>query len=552
MAKPTRYTQEMYDEYIEQGYWTSDMTCEFWNRNAIKHPGKEAFVDPKNRLTWLQAKQQSDRLALGLLELGFNKDDVLVMQLPNCVESFLIRCACQKAGILCATPLTTLRQREMEYILKRLEAKGVVIPWKLRGFDYFDMIKQVHPSLPALKHIFVVGEEIPQEALSIKDMCQQVSEKKHTEDYLESTKFHFTEFAVIGLTSGTTGFPKFVEHPIVYRILLSRLTRYAVKLVSDDIILCAANSVAGLGGVLCYDGAAAEVGAKVVMLERWDAEEGLRWIEQERVSVLGAVPAQLASIVDHPDFRKRNLSSLRCIVSAAAALPSELRMNLEATTGARVVNIYGTFDGGAIANTNIDDPPEVRLRKVGRPQFGTEIRLVAEEGTKAEDMIGDIFIRGPSTCSGYYRDEEATKLAWGTLGKHGWFAVGDVVQMDELGSLDIIGRKKDLIIRGGQNIYPEEIETILSTHPKILRVAVVGMPDPIMGEKACAYVIPKPGEQFTFDEMVHYLEGFKLAMYKLPERLEIRESLPITGTDKIAKGLLREDIRNKLKADGKI
>ena len=192
----------MFAEYGEKGYWGTTTLADLWDRNARDYPDKEAVVDSKTRLTWAQAKQWINRLALGFLELGIKKGEVIVIQLPNCVELCLLRLACEKVGALCLPILRTFRHKEMEYLLNYTEAVGVVIPWVFRDFDHFKMIAELRPNLPRLKHVFVVGDEVPEGATSIKQMTQDPLENRYPSDYLERTKCPANEFSLILQTTG--------------------------------------------------------------------------------------------------------------------------------------------------------------------------------------------------------------------------------------------------------------------------------------------------------------------------------------------------------------
>lgn len=214
MAKPTRYTPEMFREYTSKGFWTSTTFAELWDRNAREYPNKEAVADSRTRLTWAQAKQWIDRMTLGFWELGFQRDDVIAIQLPNCVELCLLRVACEKAGIICMPLLRTLRHREVEQILSQVKAAGVIIPSEFRDFDYVQMVKEIRPNLPKLKHVFIVGDTITEGTIPFIDIVQQPLEKKYPSDFVAGQGHAATEFTLVFHTTGTTGFPKFVEYPI--------------------------------------------------------------------------------------------------------------------------------------------------------------------------------------------------------------------------------------------------------------------------------------------------------------------------------------------------
>lgn len=545
-----RFTEEMIREYFAKGYWTEDTTSSIWERNAMLYPDKEAFVSSTRRLTWFQVKEISDRLAWGLIEKGFRKGDILFVLVPNCWESYVIRVACEKAGVICLTALMTLRESEIEYILKNFNANSIVIPWKFRSFDYYDAIREMQPRLPHVENIFVVGEEVPPGTISIQAMLEDPLEERFREKGFEETRIKATEVSTIACTSGTTGLPKGVEHAQCSRIAAARHYAEAVNLRREDIVLNIVSGVAGLGAAFCYNGSAGLVGAKSVLLEAWSPESTFQLIEKEKATVLVAVPAQLAQLIKDPNFKHYNLSSLRCISTGTAPLPARLATEIEETLGIPISNCYGQLDGGVVTHTTIDDPPEIRRTTVGRPAEGMIVKLLDEEGREVPE--GEIAYCGPATNGGYYNDPESTLRAWGALGLGGFFRSGDLGRFNERGDLILIGRKKEVIIRGGQNIHPVEIESLLLTYPKIRSAAVVPMPDPIMGEKACAYVSLNPGERLTFEEMISFLRGKKIASYKLPERLEIMEEMPLRGYQKVAKRELQEDLLRKLKIEGKV
>ncbi|MBP9561695.1 MAG: acyl--CoA ligase, partial [Syntrophorhabdaceae bacterium] len=232
------------------------------------------------------------------------------------------------------------------------------------------------------------------------------------------------------------------------------------------------------------------------------------------------------------------------IRSAGGYLPPQVAEEAERRYKAIITSDLGTQDVGSVSGGTIDDPGEIRRRTVGRMLPGNKVRLLDDNGNEVkEGEPGQLWFRGPHAPAGYYRDPESTAAVFD---KDGWTTTGDIVKFED-GFLWIMGRAKDMIIRGGQNIYPAEIEGILNEHPKVANVAIVGYPDKEMGERACAYVVPKPGETFTKEEMVKFLKSKKLAAYKLPERLEVVDSLPIVGdSGKVDKKALKADIEKKV------
>ncbi len=548
MAFAARYTQAMMEEYVKKGQWKLVSWPEVWDENAQKFPNSEAVVDSKTRLTWAQAKQWIDRFALGLLEMGFKKDDVVVIQLPNSVELALMRLACEKAGVLCAPVLRTLRNKDMEYILGFTGAKGVVIPLEFRGFNYLDMINEIRPKLPNLKHVFIAGDTVPEGCVSVKSMRDKPLEKKYPEGHLRKYTYDPREVSWISHTSGSTGFPKFVQIPTAARRSLCEGQVQVLRLTQKDVIGVLSPATGGPNIITYW--AAALVGAKLAMMEHFEAEEAMKLIQKEKITVAGLVPTMLAGLLRHPNRTKYDLSSMRAWYCAAGTPPFQLVKEMEDAIGAKVVQAYGAVDFGSATNATLDDPIEVRVLTAGKPVNGARLKLVDDDGKEVrQGEVGEVWGTGPAGVGGYFKDEKAT---WESWTKDNWYRTGDLGKINEAGNLVIVGRKKEMIKRGGQNVYPIEIEKLLLTHPKVLDIAVVGMPDPEMVEKACAYVVPKAGQKFTFDDMSDFLKEKGLAPFKIPERLEILEKMPMLAADqKIDKKVLKADIIEKLKAEGK-
>jgi non-ribosomal peptide synthetase component E (peptide arylation enzyme) len=542
-----RHTQEMIDRYIREGFWGGRGFPGIYEQNAKNYPHKEAFVDSKTRMTWAQAEKWIDRLALGLCEFGLKKDDVLATQLPNLIETALLRPSLQKCGVLELPLLMTLRSVEVEYILNLTEAVGIVIQPKFHGFDYLKMIKEIRPNLQKFKYIFVIGNEVPEEAISVDEIIRQPHEEKYPEEYLKKVEIRSGEVMTLMTSTGTTGVPKIIEYP---HMLPSISRAVAWCLTRDDIIGVFSPIIAGTAATAWMT--APVIAAKIVLLERFDAEEALRLIEKENITIINCVPAQITMMVRHPNFKKYDMSSVRLMNYAGAPIPYHIAEEVENKIGCKLITHYGAAETGAPTITYPDDPPEVRRITQGRVVHsgGYELKLIDDDGNEVpQGEVGEVITRGPGVSSGYYKDPEATSAAWGRE-PDGWYHFGDLAKYDKSGNLTIVGRKKDMIIRGGQNIAPIEIENILITHPTVYNVSIVPMPDPVMGEKACAYVIPKQGQKLTFDEMISFIRQNKVASYKLPERLELVDRFPMTENGKILKRELTADITGKLKAEG--
>ena len=287
------------------------------------------------------------------------------------------------------------------------------------------------------------------------------------------------------------------------------------------------------------------------MLEEFKPEAALKLIEDEKPTIVAGVPAQLIAMVTHPDFDQYDVSSLRCFVWAGSPLPYDMALKAEERLNTKIVGCFGALDIGIFAMSDISDPPEVRHLTAGKLFPGMDFKLIDDKGKDVpRGEVGTFYCRGPSSFGCAWKDMEYTIEVWGSLSKDAWATTGDFGKIDGHGNLSIVGRKKDMILRGGMNIYPPEIENLLLTNPKVKSVAVVPMPDQVLGEKVCAYIIPMDGKVFVFDEMISFLKEKKIAPFKFPERLEVVKGFPMSGDGlKIRKEDLARDIADKLKRE---
>jgi non-ribosomal peptide synthetase component E (peptide arylation enzyme) len=551
--KPVRYDREEIERNLKEGYWDKTILSDYWDKNAKQWPNKEALVDSiGTRLTWAQAKQRIDRIALALVkDLRLERDARLMVQLPNCVEQVLVRLACEKAGILSIAEMTTFRQTEIKEIASLTQAVGIVIPKEYRGFDHYQMMKELQAELPHLEHIIVMGDDVPKHCTSLKEIMEHPYEEQYDVGELDARKLDSIEEVGFLVTStGTTGLPKLIEHRIAAReIWTAKAHIRNWQLGPDDCVLAIAPLAGAAGGTPAYV-TAPVAGAKIALEYVYREEGTLEFMEKERVTVIALVPTQLARLLQLP-LHKYDLRSLRIIKTAGGYLPPPLAKEAEEKFHCPILGTYGTQDTGSISGVPITASEEQRYTTVGRLHPGIEIKILDDQGRKVKPgEVGTLWFKGPGNAIGYYRDLDKTMSE--AFDKDGYATPGDLVMMGEDGYLKIMGRKKDIIIRGGQNIYPREIEDYLLAHPKVTNAAIVPMPDTVMGEKACAFVTVKKGEKFTFDEMVEYLKSKKIAMFKFPERLEVVESFPIVGdSGKVDKKVMAKMIADKLKAQDK-
>jgi non-ribosomal peptide synthetase component E (peptide arylation enzyme) len=411
---PTRFSEK---EYLHDTYLKDLTLSDLWDRNAKVCSDTEALIDSKTRLSWRQANIWIDRLALGIIESNFNKNDVLVVQLPNSVLLNLFRVACERAGCLCLPLNIAFRMKGLAYTLRFVNAKGIVIPYELRNFNFFKMVSDLSHQVDSLKHIFIVGNDSPEGTISVDKMLHEPIEERYEKNFLERTKCKAMEFSTILTTTGTTGFPKFVEYPICSRMEVAKDLSEKWKINADDVIAILAPTGGGpnVAGYLI----APLVQAKVVILERFDSEASLQLIEKEKITVITAVPTMLIKIIEHPHFSNYDLRSLRLIVSAGDVIAYETARRVEKMMRAPLCQFYGSVDSALNCATSPEDSKETRLRTVGKPARNIEVKLIDDKGFPVSDgETGEIICRCGGEFSGYFNDLRSTFQSWTA---DGWF-----------------------------------------------------------------------------------------------------------------------------------
>jgi acyl-coenzyme A synthetase/AMP-(fatty) acid ligase len=369
--------------------------------------------------------------------------------------------------------------------------------------------------------------------------------KQVPEDYFKKTTMGFDELVTMRATSGSTGLPKICTNTTP----LHNAQDYADKwhVTGDDVILAIATVATGAGlPAVELNGL---LGCKAVLNERWDPKGGpdrvLSLMQEHKVTIACGVPPHVLMTANHPNFGNYNISSLRIFTWAGAPLAKEQIDRLEKKLGAKLLSFYGMMDTGWISAVGYDEPIEIRSSTVGSPGTKRELKVVDEKGNEVpKGDVGEILVRGAVGNLGYFKDAERAKEVYDA---EAWYHTADLGRLDANNNIHLMGRATDTINRGGQKIFPLEIENILRSHPKVAEVAIVPMPDPILGQRPCAYVELKPGAgEFTFDEMTARMEQMQMAKYNRPERLEIMEKLPRTPSQKVDKQVLIADIKQKL------
>ena len=521
--------------FREAGHWIDETTNEWLEGAARAHPGKVALVDRRARLDYAAYHERAVRLAARFVALGLTEEDVVAVQLPNWNEFAVAINAAMLVGVPFCQYHSDFRSREVEFILGFTEATALVVPREFRGFDYLAMIEELRPRLPKLEHVLVVGDDVPEEYFDLRRFLDAGGVSEVPPDVLGARRPHADQLQRTAFTSGTTGNPKAVLHvhnttsgPLRFLNRGQRITAESVFLVFLP---------AGLNWGLFNVLQALHVGCRLVLQDLFRPDDALALIERERVTHFCCAPAHLVAMLNVPDFERYDLSSLEVMMTGGASCPIEVIREVRERLPGKLLEMYGMLECGTQAHTLLTDDPEEVCGTVGRPVPEMGIRVVDAGG---EDLpageVGEILTCGPSVTIGYYNNPEVNRESFTP---DGWFHTGDQGSFDEKGNLRIVGRTKEMIIRGGANIHPREIEEVLYQHPRVLDAAIVGIPDHRLGERVCACIVPRPGERMSLEELVAFLRD-KIAHYKLPEFLHTLEELPRTPTGKVRKGPLRD------------
>lgn len=508
MAVVARYSDALVRKYVDAGYWTPEYPVDFWRRNAESRPHQLALSAPDGRYTWAESAARIDAFAAGLLADGWERDEVLVLQAPNSADLLLMRLACEAVGVVTALVPVTFSRAEVTSILRHLNPRGVAVPAGERGAELL-------PFYAGLARRYTVAGAAHAGTFSPAAWPAASSRVcRGLPPY---------QYGAVVCTSGTTGAPRCVEHTACARIAAGREYVERLQLTSSDVICGFTSIFAGNCDLLVYH-AASQVGAAVALLDAFTPEAACDLMQRERATGAVFVPTLLHRLLAWPGLARYDLSSLRLVTSFGAMLAPEIAVQAERALGARVIQGYGAAEYGALASTAYDDPPDIRLRGIGRPLRGTEIEIRDENGAVLPaGETGRIYARGPYCVGGFVNNPEATSVAW----SGGYLAMGDLGRLDEFGYLWLEGRARDVIIRGGQNISPLEVEDTLLRHPAVREVAAVAMKDKEMGERVCVFVVPADGAIPTLEELCAFMLERGLAKFKLPERLELACALPM-------------------------
>jgi len=530
--------------YRDCGMWGDLTLVERFRKNAANTPDKLAIIDAKRQYTYGQMAKIIDNLATNFLKMGVARGQVVACQVPNWAELPIVHFALNRIGALCMPIHDSWREMEVAHLLKQSGAVAAIVPLNYGGFDYPAMIAGMRSELPKLGKIFSIGGTGANSS-AFESLLEDIPVDTKA---LDALRPHPNEPGAVMLSSGTTSLPKISIFSSNNIHALIRAFALAVQFVPEDV--AAALAPAGTGAIgYCYPILTPIIfGGTTVILEKWDPAAGVELIRKHKCTYGTAVPAQLTQMLPILETLKpADFEGFRAFNNAGAPLPYDVGRQVEEIMDCRVLGLYGATDGGTVASTKISDTQEKRLRTVGQPFEGREVKLVDADGKAlGSGEPGEIYFRTADKSYGYLNDPEATAAAF-TPDR--FYKSGDLGRFDEEGYLMIIGRVKDMILRGGRNISPRLIEEAMIEHPAILEVAVAPMPDRVLGERACAFAILRKGATLSFEQVIAFLKERKVSVWQLPERLEVMEDLPRSAGGKIAKNKLTDFITQKIKEE---
>ena len=533
------------------------------DRMAALSPEADALVVRHQgvRMTYAQFRAETDRLAAGLIALGLKPGDRIGIWSQNNSEWVLTQFATAKAGLVLVNINPAYRTHELEYALNKVGCKALILAASFKSSDYLGMLRQVAPELdrcapghldshklPALRTVIRLGDEMSAGMLNFADIAAGARDEHFAELERLRDALQFDEAINIQFTSGTTGNPKGAT--LTHHNILNNgfFIGEAMRLTERDRLCIPVPFYHCFGMVLGNLACVTHRACMVIPGEGFDAEAVLSTVQEERCTGLHGVPTMFISILNHPRFGEYDLSTLRTGIMAGSPCPTEVMKRVAGEMNMGEITIaYGMTETSPVSfQSSVDDPLERRVSTVGRIQPHLEVKIVDAEGRIVPvGTPGELLTRGYSVMQGYWGDEERTREA---IDAGRWMHTGDLATLDAEGYCNIVGRIKDMVIRGGENIYPREVEEFLYTHPRIKDVQVFGVPDDRFGEQLCAWIHVQDGETLTEEEVLEFCRG-SIAHYKVPRYIRFVDGFPMTVTGKIQKFIMRQKMVEELKLE---
>lgn len=528
--------------YRQQGLWGDASLADYWQQTARAMPDKIAVVDNHGAsYTYSALDHAASCLANWMLAKGIESGDRIAFQLPGWCEFTVIYLACLKIGAVSVPLLPSWREAELVWVLNKCQAKMFFAPTLFKQTRPVDLILPLQNQLPQLQQIVGVDKLAP--ATSSLSLSQIIADNIPLTTAITT---HGDELAAVLFTSGTEGLPKGVM--LTHNNILASERAYCARLNLTwlDVFMMPAplgHATGFLHGVT----APFLIGARSVLLDIFTPDACLALLEQQRCTcMLGATPF-VYDLLNLLEKQPADLSALRFFLCGGTTIPKKVARECQQRS-IKLLSVYGSTESSPHAVVNLDNSLSRFMHTDGYAAAGVEIKVVDDaRKTLPPGCEGEEASRGPNVFMGYFDEPELTARA---LDEEGWYYSGDLCRMDEAGYIKITGRKKDIIVRGGENISSREVEDILLQHPKIHDACVVAMPDERLGERSCAYVVLKaPHHSLSLEEMAAFFSRKRFAKYKYPEHIVVIEKLPRTASDKIQKFLLRKDIIRRLTQD---
>ncbi|MEW6663741.1 MAG: AMP-binding protein [Thermodesulfobacteriota bacterium] len=539
----TPYEGRAAELYEKRRWWLGMTLGDVFDKSCDLYPSKIALVSQGKRYTYLELRDLVDHTAFNLLRHGFRAGDTALLQLPNCPEFVISYFALQKIGVVMVLLTVNHSAREIVHLANLAQPKGWILPDHYRNIDFLSLTRKVQAQNLVLEKVFFLGEDVRDGGFRFNDLLKRTVGLKEMRTSLEAAGPAPRDVCQILPSGGTTGLPK--GAPRTHNDYLCNI-EYASKawdLNVTDICLVATTVGHNLA-LLVTVTASVFHGATMVLLDSTKPEDFCRIVQEEEVTCTGLVPTLISRYVNYENLHHYDMSSLKRIYVGAANSPPDLVRHVEEKMGARYINAFGMVEG-PLAQSRPQDPLDIRCNTIGRPCCPyDELVTLDERGNKnPPGKEGELAAKGPGIFTGYLKNPQANKDAFT---QDGYFRTGDLAVIDENGVIRITGRIKDIIIRGGENIAARDVEDLISTHPGVEYVAVVGMPDPDLGEQVCAYIKPVEGSRLSHECIIEHLRKMEAARMHYPARVEFVKEIPLTAAGKADKKVLREDIKNKV------
>ncbi len=538
------------EKYTALKWWLGMTWGDFFNKHTDIYPEKIGLVDDAGRWTNRELREAVDKLAVALMELGIREKDRVLLQLPNWHEFVFSWLALQKIGAIIVVLIPRHNALEINHLSRLTKPVAWILPQQYGKIAYQPTIDAVLKENPQIKHIIQARPSEATDYHRLDTLIAREALTAQTLKALEERRPDPDEVSQILPTGGTTGLPKL--SPRTHNCYWNNVEYHTYRwdLTCQDTVMV----IAPLGHNLSVHwGMAASLfcHAKLVLLDSTKPEDICAWIEKEKVTAIPTVPALIARVMQMENLGDYDLSSLKKVSVGGASSTHELVKSVRERIGAQFVNGFGSVEG-TCSSTKLGDSIDLICGSVGKPICPyDELKVVDQEDRELPvNGEGELVSKGPGVFTGYFDSSEEDRAKVFT--KDGFFRTGDQAKKDEEGNIWVTGRIKDIIIRGGENISAVEIENMMSMHPAVADSAVVAMPDKILGERTCAFVVPKPGFAPTLEDIVSFLKGVGASVVQLPERVELVEVLPFTKVGKVDKKALREEIKNKMEKEGKI